>query len=69
MGYNTTYCIIQIHYIAVAQDYGKRRKLALISVFAISFYVEMIWEVRFNTTWLAAIENLCPGSIGFFFSP
>ena len=41
----TTPNIIPIHYIAIVQDYGKCRKLALIHMFAISFYVEMIWEV------------------------
>ena len=33
----TTPHIIPIHYIAIVQDYGKYRKLALIHMFAISF--------------------------------
>ena len=29
------------------------------------FYVEMIWEVRFNTTWLAAMENVWDSQLFF----
>ena len=54
----TTPHIIPILYIAIVQDYEKYRKLAVIYMFAISLYVEMVWEVRFNTTWLAAMENV-----------
>ena len=64
----TTPHIIPIHYIAIVQDYGKYRKLALIHMFAISFYVEMIWEVRFNTTWLAAMENVWDYQLFFLHS-
>ena len=64
----TTPHIIPTHYIAIVQDYGKYRKLALIHTFAISFYVEMIWEVRFNTTWLAAMENVWDYQLFFLHS-
>ena len=64
----TTPHIIPIHYIAIVQDYGKYRKLALIHMLAISFYVEMIWEVRFNTTWLAAMENVWDYQLFFLHS-
>ena len=61
----TTPHIIPIHYIAIVQDYEKYRKLAQIHMFALSFHVEMIWEVRFDTTWLAAMENVWDYQLSF----